>query len=234
MSTTNHPVDDALRIEQFNQLYRAALETEPQQQRIEDKYIVVALGRLGQSIGTLIHSHEGWCDQDAQRITVPSHDPCSCEYCQARAAERADRDDALTHEEALDEQWRPTYEPRDIPYGYSLEVSNAVETFFTERGQLGISRSTIYRRVQTLAKRAEIDADVYPQALRATAITYWVQQGMAPILVQALMGLDLSKQVLGATHTTGHEIAEAMTDCTNRNEDLDHRSLGTVIFTDLR
>lgn len=230
---TNHAADDALRIEQFNQLYRAALETESQQKRLENRYIVVGLGRLGQPTGTLIHSHEGWCDQDTQRITVPSHDPCSCEYCQARGAERADRDDALTYEEAVDDQWRPPHDPREIPYGYSSEVVFAVETFFTDRGHLDISRSTVSRRVKTLAKRAEIDANVYPQALRATAITYWIRQGMDPILVQALMGLALSEKTLTYPRITGQEVAEAMLDCTTGDENRNHRTLGVDTRLDL-
>lgn len=75
--------------------------------------------------------------------------------------------------------WSPKTDAsaRRIPYGWSPRVIATVEDFAQEVGSFNMDASTINRRVDELAERADID-DLYLNALRATTATFWFRRGL--------------------------------------------------------
>jgi site-specific recombinase XerD len=90
----------------------------------------------------------------------------------------------------MKDRWHPktATSARAVPFDLSLRVELCIERFTDRYDEFPVSRSTLNRRVQTVAEKADICGRVYPHSLRATAASYHAYQGVAPVPLQALMG----------------------------------------------
>lgn len=114
----------------------------------------------------------------------------SCGYCRRQAAHEPTHHDDLTTEKALKDRWHPKTATfaRALPFDLSLRVELYIERFADRYDKFPLSRSTVNRRVDTVADEADIDSRVYPYSLRTTEASYHAYQGVAPVPLQALMG----------------------------------------------
>ena len=203
-----HAAQDAPTKAEFKGLLAAASRSDDCQRRIEDQFIVFGAGRLGFRSGELLHFHSSWVDRQEKIIRIPNHDSCSCRYCRERAEALADDHDDVEFEEALKFYWKPKYPAsvRAIPYGFSDQAIEVVETFLDEVGNLDVAQSTINRRVTALQERAGVGGRLYPHALRAAAAFHWAQKGLEALYLQALMGWEDMRIANRYIRATGRQL----------------------------
>ncbi len=187
--TTRHTHEDVLTDREFELLLEACA-TLPEPQDLQARFICLAAGRLGLRGGEISHFQTNWLNWDRGILRVPKHEPCTCGYCRRQAAQEANHHDELTTEEAMKDRWHPKTptSARAVPFDLSLRVELCIERFTDRYEEFPVSRSTVNRRVQTVAEKADISGRVYPHSLRATAASYHAYQGVAPVPLQALMG----------------------------------------------
>jgi len=109
-----------------------------------------------------------------------------------------------TAEEILyEERWQPKYSrsARRVPFGHSLRLCAAVDTFFIENEFVDMSQGTMRRRVRDAAKNAEgVNPDyVSLRGLRATAATHVSTFLRHPKTLQDFMGwtsIDTARRYL--------------------------------------
>lgn len=209
--------EDAIDEEQFDRLYAAACDTDHDRRRIENRFIVIGAGRLTFRSGALLHSEHMRVDRDRKIIKIPSLAPCRCNYCQERAKQLAADHDDLSYEEALDVYWQPKTDAsvRAIYYGFSERAIDTVETFFDEVGELDMVQSTINRRIDRLAERAQIRGNLYPHALRASAGFFWAEKGLEAHYLQALMGWKDLRVARSYIRATGRQLARRIQSITD-------------------
>ena len=153
-------------------------------------FLMLVLGRLGLRRGELTHMRKSWVDSRQQMITIPYQQDCHderngdgpCGYCRQMAKQRADYNDEVSFDEAIDERWqtKTTSASRDIYYGFDARAKLYLERFFDRCDTWEWSRAAVNRRVKKAAEHAEeLDSEnVRPHSLRATAATYHASRGL--------------------------------------------------------
>jgi integrase len=200
---------DALDAEQFERLYAATnLPDDDYITRVEDRFIVVAGGKLGLRRGEIAHFSEEWLNREKQTLTIPRHETCTCSYCNKRAREYAENND-MTAEEALEHCWSPKTEAsvRTLFYGFSEQVVQAVEELADVVGEFDKCPLTVNDRVNKLAERAGLQQNLYPHALRATAGIRWADLGLEAHYLQAWMGWSSIEVAVHYLRVSGSQIA---------------------------
>jgi len=96
----------------------------------------------------------------------------------------------ITYEEAIGRRWKPKTKKsaRRVPYDFDIRAEMVIEEFFEEFDSWSKSKSTVNRRIERLAETAEIDIDVYPHALRATAASTHASRGVSAFSLMSTMG----------------------------------------------
>lgn len=96
----------------------------------------------------------------------------------------------ITYEEAISRRWKPKTKQsaRRVPYDFDIRAEMLIEEFFEEFEAWTKSKSTVNRRIERLAERAEIEIDVYPHALRATAASTHASRGVSAYSLMSTMG----------------------------------------------
>lgn len=93
-------------------------------------------------------------------------------------------------EEALAAQWQPKTpaSARQVPFDFDVRVELALEAFFERFDSWSRSAATVNRRIARLQERSEVDARVYPHALRATAASYHASRDISVHSLMSIMG----------------------------------------------
>lgn len=187
---------DAPSENEFEMLYQATFESDSFSRQIEDRFLLLATGRLGMRSGEVLHFlHDDprkWIDREEQMIQIPAHAPCDCRYCREQAESAAKKEADRTTEDLLELYWQPKFSGsvRSIPYGWSPRTIEVVESFVDEIGGFSVCQSTLNRRIDTLHNRAGLGGNTYPHALRAAAALWWANQGVYSHHLQAFFGWE--------------------------------------------
>jgi integrase len=114
--------------------------------------------------------------------------------CRQLAAQRADHDNDLAFEQALDYMWvtKTDAAARDVYFGFSTRVEMLLERYFDsdEYTRYEPSGTAISRRVKKSASLAdELQPDqVHPHGLRSTAATYHAGRGLRLMPLMQMFG----------------------------------------------
>lgn len=165
----------------------------------DPEMIAYVLGRLGLRRGELVHLREDWIDWREEMIRIPDHSECTmgeggskCGYCRQLAQQRADYNDDLDYQTALEWTWVPKTQAaaRDVYFGWSTRVALALERYFAgPYDRFEASGTAVGRRVDRVADLAPTDlGTVHPHALRATAATYHAGRGLSASGLMQMMG----------------------------------------------
>jgi integrase len=105
-------------------------------------------------------------------------------------AEQRINDKNKTIDDVKDMWWKPktTAAIRSIPYDFNIRLQLTVERFFEKYDKLNISKSTLNRRVDTVAEKSELNKRIYPHSLRATAATTHASRNVSPYALMSIMG----------------------------------------------
>jgi len=165
--------------------------------REEARLILYLAGRLGMRRGEITHLRKEWIDFNSNYINVPAHEPCTmgkdggiCGSCRQSAKQMAKHND-VSFSEVKDLFWKaktPRAE-RSIPYSFSPNAVDAIETYFEKYDKLMVSYGGVSRRLKKASEHApESIEDVSPHALRATAAMNHVEAGIDMWALQSFMG----------------------------------------------
>ncbi|MFB6071124.1 MAG: tyrosine-type recombinase/integrase [Halanaeroarchaeum sp.] len=96
----------------------------------------------------------------------------------------------ITLEQALEERWEPKTSngDRSIPYDFDTRTQIVVEEFVDRYAIFPKARVAINRRVGEAAEAADLDARVYPHALRATAANKLALMDVSAYSLMSIMG----------------------------------------------
>lgn len=191
-----HSKDRALSDFEFELLIDESYKLDAKQD-LETRFILLVAGRLGLRRGEIAHMREEWIDWRNRRIEIPNHVDCDmgrdggkCGACKQLAKQKAEYNQEISYEDALEQQWLPKTENavRAVPFGFSGRVEIVLERFFDEWDHWMYTAQSINRRLDWAAENvAEID-EINPHALRATAATYHAGRGLDTLSLQAMLG----------------------------------------------
>lgn len=96
----------------------------------------------------------------------------------------------ITLEEMLGRRWSPKTpaSARSVPFDFSARIELVVERFFDEFDAFEKSFATAHRRIDRLAALADIEANVYPHALRATSASFHASRDISVHSLMSIMG----------------------------------------------
>jgi len=139
---------------------------------------------------------------EALEVLRDDHPDLSEDALSELAAQRVD--DNPTFEDGLARRWQPKTEmgARTIPYDTNTRLEICIERFADRYDRFPKSKATINRRVNTAAELADLETNVYPHALRATAASTHAYREVSPYALMALMGwsdLDTAKTYIQAS-----------------------------------
>lgn len=182
--------EDALSEDQFEHLVESLDRFRNKSQKLEAKFILFTAGRLGMRAGEISHIKKDWINFKKDLIKIPPHEPCDCGYCRQRAISEYEHNDNLTLEQAMERRWHPKTDHaiRSIPYDWSDRVKKCILEFFDIYDKFPIARNGVNRRVKKLAKLSDLDKNIYPHSLRATAGTFHAYNGLSITGLLNLMG----------------------------------------------
>jgi len=141
---------------------------------------------------------------------------CECTYCRRLARKIADDLSDTTVDEVL-RQYRTPKTPsgaRVVPLLFE-EDRDTVQEYFRRFGEMGISYSTLLRRVKKTAQYTDgVDAaDIGCQTLCSTAATFWARRGLdnhGTEFLRYLMGWAKRKTADTYVKTSGRGTAAAL------------------------
>lgn len=185
-----HSKEDALSDHEFELLYEAAQRLPSPGFALQCKFVILSAGRLGLRRSEISHLTEDWVDWDDKMIRVPRHVECDCGTCRQHAKQKAEYNEHVTFEEAMEHRWHPKTEAaiREIPFGFSARVEVMLNRFFDQHDEYPCSGTSVGRRLQRAVDNCDEIDDLYPHALRATAATYHAGRGLSVTPLQSLMG----------------------------------------------
>lgn len=113
----------------------------------------------------------------------------------------------ITFEEALDMRWRPKTRnsARSIPFDFDVRVQLIFEEFVERYDRFPKSKATLNRRVNRISDIADVDSNVYPHSLRATAAMLHASRDLSPYALMSTMGwetLETARTYLGSSDTS--------------------------------
>jgi len=215
----HHSKEDALNQHEFEQLIRGAHQMDDYYS-LQTRFVLHLAGRLGMRRGEITHLTERWVDFDRNMICVPAHERCIkgrdsmdiCGYCRQCAIQRVEHNDEMTLEDAEELAWVPKTEDavRDIPFDFHPRVSLVIKDFFEEYDAWPASGTAINRRIDKAAELSDLDINVYPHALRATAASYHAGRGLDVIPLQSFMGWAQVATAHRYVKTNGSNTARAL------------------------
>lgn len=126
----------------------------------------------GMRVGEVAHCDRSWWDKTA--INIPKAKPCGCYDC------RTDKRHPGT--------WTPKTKDAARRIPIPPEFRPVITTFFRKYPEIGISRISLWRRIKALARRGNIDDNVFPHAFRATYITRMLEKGVPDWIVRQVVG----------------------------------------------
>jgi len=117
------------------------------------------------------------------------------------------QENSITFDEALEMRWAPKTQnsARSIPYDFDVRVQLVFEEFFDEYDMFPKSKCTINRRINTAVEKSDIDTDVYPHSLRATAAMLHASRDVSPYSLMSTMGwetLETARAYIGSSDTS--------------------------------
>jgi len=183
-----HSKEDALEKNEFEELVKACDESLFPK---ENRFLVLVMGRLGLRAAEVAHMKESWLVKPKKMIRIPEHEPCDCSSCKAQAKQRAEVNDDISFEEAMNMQWRVKTEnsARSVPYDLEDRIEEIVSEIMDKYGECPVSRYRINKRIDKLSEIAFGDKSrVYPHALRATAAFNYCFQEVTAYQLRVLMG----------------------------------------------
>lgn len=214
-----HAHQDAVDEQTFERLLRAARKLDDPYDK-ECRLILMLGGRLGFRAGEITHLRSEWVDWKHQQIQIPAYDPCDhgkgggvCGYCRKQARARAEKDEDVTLEDAIEGRWSPKtrHSVRTVPFGFDDRIVELMEEWFFHAEGWPRSRCSINRRVDRVAEEAGVGADsLYPHALRATAATYHAYQGVPVAALQSLFGWSQLSTAQKYVRLTGGATRQAL------------------------
>jgi hypothetical protein len=192
-------VDDVLTPWQFEALFKTAASIKDSQLATEMCALLVIPGRLGSRNAETLHTCEDFLirgyDGEVLAYQIPTGLECedSCPVCKELAKQRAnDTDDPdVSWQDVIDRYWSPKSHAggRKIPVLRSRpkELLDLYVEFHGRRPKM--SEQTYRNRLLRLEELCDdVDVNLYPQALRATAVNYWAIQGLRPDKLQIKFG----------------------------------------------
>lgn len=93
-------------------------------------------------------------------------------------------------DDALELQWQPKTlkSARRIPFDFDVRVEMQIERFFERFDGWEASAATVNRRVSRVAELSNVEANVYPHSLRATAASYHASRDLSVHSLMSIMG----------------------------------------------
>lgn len=100
--------------------------------------------------------------------------------------------------------WQPKTDAsvRTIPYDFNVRLQLTIERFFDQYDQFPKSKATINRRIDAAAEASELEKNVYPHCLRATAATTHASRDVSPYALMSVMGwrdMDTARTYVAAS-----------------------------------
>jgi len=128
----------------------------------KDKILVILCGGLGMRASEVGHLKTKWIDWQASTITIPSKEG----------------------------SWSPKSKnsARLIPFKYMERAKAIISHYFALHPDINIGRIAIYKRIQEIAKRTEIQKRVTPHSLRATTAYMFAEAGLSAQALRQVMG----------------------------------------------
>lgn len=113
-------------------LYEGAQRLPDGYYSLQCMFVIMAAGHLGLRRGEITHLKEEWVDWDEKMICVPRHEPCDCGQCRQNAEQKADHNQSIDVELAMEKRWHPKTETaiREIPFGFSARAEVLMARFF--------------------------------------------------------------------------------------------------------
>lgn len=116
-------------------------------------------------------------------------------------------DREVTFDEALDLRWSPKTKnaSRSIPFDFDVRIQLIFEEFFERYDRFPKSKATLNRRVNRVTELSEVDANIYPHSLRATAAMLHASRDLSPYALMSTMGwetLETARSYLGSSDTS--------------------------------
>jgi hypothetical protein len=192
-------VDDVLLPWQFESLFRTAASIKDPQLATEMCGLLTFPSRLGSRNAETLHTCEDYLirlhDGTIVGYQIPTGLECdeTCPVCRELAKQRAaDADDDDIHwKDFIDQYWSPKSHAGGRKIPVLTERVRGLLDLYTEfhgpRPQM--SEQTYRNRLLRLEELCnEVDVNIYPQALRATAVNYWVLQGLQPADLKIMFG----------------------------------------------
>lgn len=218
---------DALSDHEFEKLYEAAQRLENKYYSLQCMFVIMVAGRLGLRRGEIAHMKRDWVDLDEKMVRVPRYEPCqkgrdggACGYCHRRAEEKAEYNEHISKELALDKRWHPKTEEsiREVPFSFSARAEVLMERYWSVHSEFPDSCQAINRRVERAAEKCEsVDADnFYPHALRATAASYHAGRGLSVTPLQSMFGWADLKTPMKYVKKSGKNTARELENIHNR------------------
>lgn len=141
--------------------------------RAEDRHDTNNIDRQD-AIEAIQHVSEGSVEQDV---------------LEAKAAQLIEEVN-ITMDEAVSMQWKPKtdHAARTIPFDFDVRVELALEQFFETFDSWEKSASTANRRINRLQDKSNVECNVYPHSLRATAASYHASRDISVHSLMSIMG----------------------------------------------
>lgn len=190
MGKRGSAVDFVQTSEQFESMLKTAASMEDEKKSIECFSLLVLMGRYGLRAGELIHASPDWMDQQLPGFRIPTFQDCNCGYCETAASRRVD-DTGRSKHDLLEGYWSPKSQHGARPVVLETQrARDAVDRYFGEFGNVGLSYSTLYRRVVKIAELTDgvNPSELTPQVLRATSASFRAASGLPPSALQMMMG----------------------------------------------
>lgn len=222
-SGVTHSKEKALSETEFERLLNGAMRIDDPYYRLQSRFVVLVLGRLGLRCSELAHMDESWINWRDRRITIPSHEPCDkgrggglCGSCRQKARQRVEHSDdpAFDFDAALEGYWRPktTAAQRGIYYGHDARTEMVLRDFFDEWSAFPLSVQGVARRIERAASQTTtVDGEaISPHPLRATAATFLAGRGVQMSALQQHFGWADARVALKYVQTSPERTARQL------------------------
>jgi len=96
----------------------------------------------------------------------------------------------ITYKEAVGRRWKPKTpkSAREVPFDFDARVELTLEAFVERYRGWEKSKSTVNRRIKSIAEIADLDSRVYPHSLRATAASFCAARNVSAYSMMSIMG----------------------------------------------
>lgn len=184
---------DILTKEECNRLINVCERSE---HPIQNSFIVQTMMIPGLRIGEAAHMKKNWVDFNNKRIRIPSHQPCSCSYCQVRTKQKLkllhkENWKNVSNEEVMKWYWQPKTVAgvRNVYFGFDPDFTESVNDFFAKNDEWSYSVNHTRRRIKKMFELAGLENHI-PHDLRKTAATNFAANNISIFPLMQIMGWD--------------------------------------------